>query len=63
MEMEMEAHNFGSILALEASEVQVLESEVAKEVEARARAWREWVLTVSEDLAVRRPGCHLNFLK
>ena len=34
----MEEHNFGSILALEASEVQGLVTELAKELEARARA-------------------------
>ena len=33
-----EAHNFGSILALEASELQGLVTEFAKELEARARA-------------------------
>ena len=34
----MEEHNFGSILALEASSVQGLVTELAKELEARARA-------------------------
>ena len=35
---KMEEHNFGSILALEASSVQGLVTELAKELEARARA-------------------------
>ena len=50
----MEAQNFGSILTLEASEVQGMEAEVegAGGEMARARAWEEMVLTVREDLAV-----------
>jgi len=50
-QLKMEAHNFGSILTLEASEVQGMESEV-EGAGGEARAWEERVLTVREDLAV-----------